>query len=79
MKLLTPQKRVNFHGIELWVKCNIETLAADKGGIVYAYETTAENVIAESACHMPSDGTDYDFICKVDLEGADWRETKVSV
>jgi hypothetical protein len=77
MKQLTPQKSVNYHGINLIVPNNTKWLATDKSCLLCAYfENEPYDTGYNEWNNLHSDRI---FICQVDLEGMDWRDSLVEV
>lgn len=73
MKLLTTQKLVDFHGLQVWVPSNSNWLISTAFGDVYA--TTKKPNIKGS--RYPADAGSSTWVGEVDLEGMDWRDTLV--
>jgi len=77
MKQLTAQKSVNYHGINVIVPANTRWLATDSDGYLGIYtdqycEPTLKNRVWDN-------GYEYIFICQVDLEGMDWKDSLMEV
>lgn len=75
MKQITAQKTVNYFGIDLIVPDEYGFLATDKGGSVYWYEERPEF----DKSQWDTDASVGSFLCGVDLEGMDWRESLMEV
>jgi hypothetical protein len=75
MKQLTPQKTVNYFGIYLIVPDEKGWLTTDSDGSVYWYDTKP----VKDGYEWGGDYGSMIFICKVDLEGMDWKNSLMEV
>lgn len=79
MKLLTPQKQVNFHGIMVWGPEWTRFMAADEDGDISLFEVEPEQ--HEEGFYQNLEFGNFSWLptYRVDLEGKDWRDTLVEV
>jgi hypothetical protein len=75
MKQLTAQKQVNYHGINVIVPDEQGRLAIDKDEMLYWY---SDEPVADGDVWVTSHGM-FCYICKVDLEGMDWKDSLMEV
>lgn len=74
-------KIVNYFGLDFTVNENTNYLAVDANGYLYSYQLKNDNkpeVDNDSSMWVMEDGK-YDFVCEVDLEGLDWKDTLVEI
>ena len=62
---------VQYFGIDIHI--TMPWVAVDSQGDLYEFETEPEQKPAQWIAHYE---TPYNFICNVDLEGLDWKDTK---
>lgn len=71
-------KQVNYFGIELTVDADVDFLATDKDGYIYAYYNKP-GAISKSEFWVQKESFMPHPIAKVDLGDKDWKETLVEV
>ena len=70
-------KRLNSHAVQYFgldLHITMPWVAVDNNGDIYEYEI--EPKLAKIKWMTGSSECDYNLICKVDLEGLDWKDTK---
>ena len=79
MKIIEKQKQIEYFGVTLTIGEGYDvSIATDSDGCVYWYDSRIERDDEKWSLLDAWDGRSM-YLCKVDLEGLDWRESKVVV
>ncbi len=78
MKIIEPQKKIDYFGVELTIDGRTNFVATDDDGEVYQYliRPNFDKYMGVWGSNNPNEVV---RLCAVDLDGMDWKETLMEV